>query len=111
MCDAGAGGFKMRAKHVCHTPSTLEAGGASVCVSIAMCSDESVLAVTRAAKELKSRGRVATGLRMRMISTRIFQAIGSSSSSSSSSSSNRMIIAAPQCLIQASRVALISLRI
>ena len=111
MCDAGAGVFKMRAKHVCHTPSTLEAGGASVCVSIAMCSDESVLAVTRAAKELKSRGRVATGLRMRMISTRIFQAIGSSSSSSSSSSSNRMIIAAPQCLIQASRVALISLRI
>jgi hypothetical protein len=56
-----------------------------------MCSDESVLAVTRAAKELKSRGRVATGLRMRMISTRIFQAIGSSSSSSSSS----MIIAPP----------------
>ena len=88
MCDAGAGVFKMRAKHVCHTPSTLEAGGARVCVSIAMCTDESVLAVTRAAKELKSRGRVATGLRMRMISTRIFQAIGSSSSSSSSSSSN-----------------------
>ena len=89
MCDAGAGVFKMRAKHVCHAPSTLEAGGASVCVSIAMCSDESVLAVTRAAKELKSRGRVATGLRMRMISTRIFQAIGSSSSSSS------MIITSP----------------